>query len=320
MELLHHRRHPAGPVQILQMVGAAGAQVAEVRRLLGYLVEEIHVQVDTRFPGDGRHVQHRVGGAAQGHIYGNGVLKGFQGGDLPGQNLFVHQLHDLKARFFGQAETGGVDGRDGAVPGEGQTDGFTQAVHGVGGEHAGAGTAPGTGALGQFGQLRFAHPPGFHRAHALEHRNQVNLAVLVTAGQHGAAADEDGGDVEAQRRHEHTGHDLVAVGHQHQPVEGVGHGHDFDGITDELPGGQGVFHPLVVHGQAVADADDPEFQGRPPGQAHPGFHRLGDFVQMDVAGDEFIKSVGHPDEGLVNLPVGKAHGLKKCAVRIFFQA
>ncbi len=81
--------------------------------------------------------------------------------------------------------------------------------------------------------------------------------------------------------------------------------------ADEFPGGQGIFHALVVHGQAVADADDPELQGRAPGQAHPGGGRLGNLIQVDVAGDEFVEGIGDADEGTVDLPVRQAHGLKK---------
>ena len=143
---------------------------------------------------------------------------------------------------------------------------------------------------------------------------------LIAAGQHGAAADEDGRDVEPQGRHEHARDDLVAVGHQDQAVKRVGHGHDLDGVGDELPGGQGIFHALVVHGHAVADADDPELQGGAAGHAHPGLGGLGDLVQVDVAGDEFVKGIGHPDDGLVDLPVGEPHGLEEGAVGVFFQA
>ena len=54
------------------------------------LVKKIQRQVNPRFPGHGRHVEHGVGGAAQGHVHGNGVFKGRQSGDLPGQNLLIH--------------------------------------------------------------------------------------------------------------------------------------------------------------------------------------------------------------------------------------
>ena len=107
--------------------------------------------------------------------------------------------------------------------------------------------------------------PAFTAPTPFKDRDQVNRLALEAAGQHGSAGNQDGGDVEAQGRHEHAGDDLVAVGHQDEAVHGMGRGHDLDGVGDELPGGQGIFHAGVVHGQAVADADDPELQGGAPG-------------------------------------------------------
>ncbi len=76
----------------------------------------------------------------------------------------------------------------------------------------------------------------------------------------------------------------------------------------------------VMHGQAVADADDPELQGRAAGQAHTGGRGLGDFIQVDVTRDEFIKGIGNADEWPVYLLIRQAHGFEKRPMRIFFQA
>ena len=187
---------------------------------LADFVEQVQGQVDPGLPGDGRHVEHGVGGAAQGHVHGHGVDEGLQGGDIPGQDLAVHQVHDLQAGFLGQTDAGRVHRGDGAVAGQGQAQGFGQAVHGIGGEHAGAGAAAGAGAFGQLLQVVFADLAGLDRAHAFKDRDQVHFLAPEAAGQHGAAADQDGRDIEPQGRHEHAGDDLVAVGHQDQAVEG----------------------------------------------------------------------------------------------------
>ena len=154
---------------------AGGAQGAEVRGAGGDFVEQVQGQVDPGLPGDGRDVQHGVGGAAQGHVHRHGVYEGLQGGDLPGQELVVDHVHDLEAGLFGQADAGGVHRRDGAVTGQGQAQGFAQAVHGVGGEHAGARPAAGAGALGQFLEVVFADFPGLDRAHAFKDGDEVHL-------------------------------------------------------------------------------------------------------------------------------------------------
>ncbi len=167
----------------------------------------------------------------------------------------------LKPASLARRIAGRVYRRDSAVAGQGQAQSLAQAVHGIGGEHAGAGAAAGTGALRELFELVFADFPALHRPDALKDRDQIHRLALKAPGQHGPAGNQDGGDVEAQGRHEHAGDNLVAVGHQDQAVHGMGRGHDLDGVGDDLPGGQGIFHAGVVHGQAVADADDPELQG-----------------------------------------------------------
>ena len=63
----------------------------------------------------------------------------------------------------------------------------------------------------------------------------------------------------------------------------MSHGHDFDGIRDQLPAGQGILHALMVHGDPVADADGAKFDRCASGQAHPGLNGFGDFIQVDMA-------------------------------------
>ena len=145
------------------------------------LVEQVQGQVDPGLIGDGRHVEHGVGGAAQGHVHRHGVLEGRERGDLPGQDLLGDQLHDLHAGFLGQANAGRVHRRDGAVAGQGQPQGLAQAVHGIGGEHAGAGAAAGAGALRELFELVFADLAALHRPHPLKDRDQVHRLALKAA-------------------------------------------------------------------------------------------------------------------------------------------
>jgi hypothetical protein len=88
--------------------------------------------------GDGRKVQHRVGRAAERHVHGERVEKGFFTEDIERADVFVEKLHDLLAGGLGKPCARGVDGGDGTVAGQRDADGLAQAVHGVGREHAGA--------------------------------------------------------------------------------------------------------------------------------------------------------------------------------------
>ncbi len=67
-------------------------------------------------------------------------------------------------------------GRNGSVAGQRQADRLAQAVHRIRGEHAGAASAAGAGALGQRAQLRLGHLAHAVLAHAFEHGDQVRVA------------------------------------------------------------------------------------------------------------------------------------------------
>ena len=113
--------------------------------------------------------------------------------------------------------------------------------------------------------------PAADLAHAFEDGVEVDplRRLHQPAGQHRAAADEDGRDVQPHRGHQHAGDDLIAVGDEDQRVEGMGFGHDFHGVGNQLAAGQAVFHAGVVHGDAVADADGIELEGRTAGAVRP---------------------------------------------------
>ena len=170
------------------------------------------------------------------------------------------------------------------------------------------------GASFELVELLTGHGAHLDLADGLEDRDEIDVLPLEEARQHGASADDDGRDVEPGRGHEHAGHDLVAVGDEDEAVERICHRHRFDRVGDELPGAQGVFHPFVTHDDPVADADGEEFQGRSPGDAHPGFDRLGDLVEVEVARDDLVGRVGDPDHGPPDLGVGEAQRFEQGAV------
>ena len=317
----HHRRDAAGAVQVLDVMSPGRrAHTAQVRRAVAVVVQFSQGDLDAGLVGDGQQVQHRVGGTAQGHVHGEGVAEGGGGEDVQWPDIAGQKLHDLHAGLFGQRDAAGVNGGDRSVAGQAQAQRFGEAVHGVGGEHAGAGAAAGAGHPLQPIQIGFGHLAPADRAHGHEDVGQVHGPTVQAAGQHGPAADDDGRQVEPGGSHQHTGDDLVAVGDEHQGVEGVGLGDDLHRIGDELAAGQGVLHARVVHGQPVADADGIALEGRATGHADAGFDRVGDLAQPDVAGDRFVIRVDHADEGLVYFPVGTAQRPQQRAVRRPFHA
>ena len=125
--------------------------------------------------------------------------------------------------------------------------------------------------------------------HSLEHFRKAEFDGIVPAGEHGAAADKNGGQVETAGSHEHPRDNLVAVGDKYNGVERVGGKHDLDGIGNQLTGAQGVAHPFMAHGQAVAHADGFKLKRDAAGIADPGLDGLADLFQMPVPGDIFAE-------------------------------
>ena len=320
-QLLHHRVDAAGQVEVFHKGVPGGGQVAQVRGAGGDGVRFVQTDGDPGLVGDGRQMQHRVGGAAQGHVDRFGVAEGGFGHDVAGADVLFDQLHDLHAGVLGQAQAGGIDRRDRAVARQGHADGLAQAVHGVRGVHAGAGPAGGAGVLFIVEHALFIQRAGFVRADGLEHVAQAGApSVLQVAGQHRPAGNEDGGDIEPRRGHQQAGHVLVAVGDHDQAVELVGDGHGLGGIRDQVAGDQGIFHADMAHGDAVAHGDGREHDGRAAGRPDAGLDRVGDLVDVHVARDDFVERADHPDQRAGSLFLGIAQGVQKAPVGRAFHA
>ena len=285
-----------------------------MRGLTADLVDHVEIHRHAGLMGNGRQVQHRVGGAAQRHVDGQGVAKGLGGHDLIGCEAGLGQGDALHPGLFGKTDAGGHDGGNRAVAGKTQTDRLRQAVHGIGRKHAGAGAAGRAGGILDGAQFTFGHLAGFNGAHGLKDGDQIHPCAglgRMVPGQHGATADHDGGQVQACRRHQHARYDLVAVGDQHQGVEGMRHRHDFDGVGNDFAASQRVLHAGVIHGDAIADPDGAEFNRGAAGHVDPVFNGLGDAVQVGVAGNNRVGGVGDANQGALDFHVRVADGFEQ---------
>ena len=261
-------------------------------------------------------MQHRVGGAADGHGHLDGVAQGLLGHDLPGGDALLAQLHNGPAGLKGGAQTGGVGRGDQSAAGQGHAQGLRHAAHGVGGAQEGAGAAAGAGGVLQSCILALGDLAGLHHAQSLRDRGQVGLtAVKLNAAQHGTAHADDAGDVQTGRGHQHGGHDLVAGSQQNQTVQPVGLGHDLHRVADDLTRGQDVVHTLVALGHAVTGGNGAELHRRAAGGVDTVLHVLGHLIQVEMAGHQGVPGVGNTDQGLslFKLTVGVSHGLEKRA-------
>ena len=316
-ELADDGRNAAHCVEVLDVERAGGGDAGDVGRCGADLVPGFEGDGAAGGRRDGGEVQHRVGGAAEGHVEGHAVADGGGGDDVLDADVLLDELHDLHAGLLGQAVAGGVDGGDGAVARQGDAQGLGKAADGVGGEHARAAAAGGAGRLLDPLALLLGHGAGGHLAHGVEEGVEVGLvpAVARAAGEHGAAGDEDRGEVEAQGTHDHARDDLVACRDQHHGVEGVALDGALDGVCDDLAAGEGVVHALVVHGDTVAHADGGHAEGGAASHADARLDVVDDALQMQVAGDNVVSRADDRHEGAVELLVREAVCLEQAAVR-----
>ena len=84
-----------------------------------------------RSMGDGREVEHGVGGAAKGHVEHHAVMDRLLVQNLTGCDVLLHQLHDLHARLLGKADALGEHSGDGAVTRKRQTQRLGKTADGV---------------------------------------------------------------------------------------------------------------------------------------------------------------------------------------------
>src|SRR5690606_34733578 len=111
---------------------------------------------------------------------------------------------------------------------------------------------------------------------------QTVVGQLGLAGFHGAAGDEDHGDVQAQGGHQHAGGDLVAVGDADDGVGAVGVDHVLHRVGYDLPRGQGVEHAVMAHGDTVVHGDGVEFLGHAAGLLDLARHQLTQVLQVHM--------------------------------------
>ena len=92
--------------------------------------------------GDSRKVKHAVGGAAESHIYGQGVHEGLAGHNISRADVFLGRSSiTCMPACFARLDSLGVNSRNRAVALKAHAENLGQTVHAVGGVHTGTGTA-----------------------------------------------------------------------------------------------------------------------------------------------------------------------------------
>ena len=298
-QLLHHGIDAACLHEILHMVLAGRRQVAEVRCLLGNLIDLAELEGNACLMRHSQEVQCRIGGAAQSHICGQRILNGLFCDNVLRPDILLQHLHNLHARLLCQTDSLGVNGRNGAVAGKGHAQNLTEAVHGVCGKHAGAGTAGRTGGAFDIIQLCIGDHVGLPGTYRLEYRVQITLVD----GKHGTAGNENAGQVQTAGCQQHARYDLVAVGDEHQRIQLMTGCHTLDGVCNQLTGAQRKVHAVVTHGDTVADRNGIELEGCAAGHEDAVLHRTGDLLQVHMTRHQICIGIYYADQRLPDLLV-----------------
>ena len=219
--------------------------------------------------------------------------------------MALGQVDDQVARLDEQPLAVGVGRQGRSVARQGQAQGLGQAVHRIGREH------PRTGPAGRAGRpldrlhILVADRIIGRRDHGIDQVQRLDATVLQhdLAGLHRPARHEDGGDVQAQRRHQHARRDLVAVADADHRVGAMRVDHVFHRIGDDLARGQRVQHAVMAHGDAVIDRDGVEFLGDAAGRLDLAGDQLAQVLQVDMAGHELGEAVDDGDDRLAEIAV-----------------
>ena len=196
-------------------------------------------------------------------------------------------------------------GDDGSVSRQGETQGFRQAVHRIGGEHSGTGSAGRTGVHFHFGEQLLIHRVVGTHHHGID---QVVLLSTDFAGLHRAPRYENGRDVQSHGSHQHAWRNFVAIGDANHGIRLVGIDHILHTVGDQIPGRKGIEHSVVTHCNAIVDGNGVELGCKTSLCLNQLFDHLADFVQVCVARNKLGERVDNGNDGFSEMlllhPIG----------------
>ena len=322
VEFAENAHDAAGAMDVLDVdVGTDGATLHSTGTRRDRRSMSTMVKSSSRLIGGGEQVQHGVGRAAHGDVEAHRVLERLEAGDRPRQHAVVvllvialGEIDDQMAGLDEQLLAVGVGGHDRAVARQRQAERLGQAVHRIGGEHARARAAGRTGRALERLDLFVADLVVGGGDHRVDQIDAVRLALEDDLARfHRPARDEHGGDVEPQRRHQHAGGDLVAIGDAHHRVGAMGVDHVFDAVGDDFAARQRIEHAVVAHGDAVVDGDGVELLGDAARRFDLAGDQLAEVLEVDVAGHELGEGIDHRDDRLAEVAFLHAGGAPKSA-------
>ena len=251
-------------------------------------------------------MEHGVGTASQGHIHGHRIGKRFLGHDIKGTDVLPQQIHDLVSCFLGKPVPCAIDSGYGSIAGESHSNGLSQAVHAVCGEHATARTTGRTGIVLIGEQLFLTDQSGCKASHFLKHDREARPTGAVAGnltGKHRSTGDKNGRDVDPGGSHQHSRDNLVTVGDENQSIKRMGCCHDLDGISDDLTACQRVFHPCMTHCNTITYPNDRERDWVSPSLAYPALYSVDNSIKVNMSWDDLIGPIHDTNDRHVDFTI-----------------
>ena len=270
-EMLHHHGHAADAVNVGHVIAPTWFRVGDVRHFRGDAIEIVERQRNAGFVGECEQVQDRIGAAAECVDDGDGVLERLLGHNVARHDAESQQIDNGFAGATGVGIAAGVDGwrRGGAR--QAHADGLGDARHGVGSEHAAAGSF--TWAGGAFNLVDFfaRHGAGRIRTDGFEHGGDVDVLALVYAGENRPVVHEHTRQIETRSSHQHRRNALVATSETYEAVESLCVHDGFNAVADDFTTHERRTHAFVAHADAIAHGDGAELERHAAGRANAEF-------------------------------------------------
>ena len=275
------------------------AQLRDVRRASADLIKERRRKLNARLMCNRREMQNGIGRAANAHIYGNRILECLARHNITRTDIFLNEFDNDRTCMLGeQATLPRIGGGNRTVAGKSHTEHLGQGVHRICREQTGAGAAAGAGVLLNSSHFTRVHFSRREHACRLERLTDTDIAPAMAPCKHGAAADENRWNVKPRSSHEHARYNLVAVRNEDEPIKSRRHRDGLDGVRNQFAAREGVFHPRVPHGNAVADPDGREFNRRSASCCYTKLYSFCDRIQVKVPRNNLVERIADTNQRL----------------------
>ena len=258
----------------------------------------IDINVQASFGGDGLQVLDAVDRATDCQHGHDRILEGLRAQDVAGLEVIQHHLYDTGTRAPHILHHRLAHGRYRRAARQRHAEGFGRDMHGVSGTHARANPRAANGLPAHADQFFLVEMPGQGMHGADENFFDVHMLALVLATGLVAARDDQGGDIQASRRHDLSWHGLVAGGQADHAIELGALDGDLNVVGDEVARGQDVAAPCTGAGDEIAGCAGPYFERNGAGIPNRLLDDDRHLVQVAEAACQLRGGVDHRDFGL----------------------